>query len=708
MDWTRTGRAILGVLAAGLAGQHAIADDKAPEDTCETITLAGNAEAVEQKLNNVAAISAKALNSNALLLCAAASKYAAARQAVSVVAGESQRSESKQVRLFFHRDASGLATALDKAIGGIGVSQGGPDLLVFKSSGEPGDEVSIRSLKRLITIIDAPRPEITLNAWSVRISSGERESVNAVANTVHETVYSYNRELQEALRRAWLFLSIERNKQDRWAKYFSTYVIDKHDRSSTGLPCQRSDGTGERYKYCLGYEDAFSEVMQPSITNMIGILAGLEGPKLDALVNNLEGRAEGTVIDPSQDPCNSRDEHDYADPARRTGRTPRFYCFREQLQTSLKPKSLELARIRAAMADFLFQYKFSIEYSDDFEAYDYARSAQLLDVELDPLLVAFNHDLVVYLKALQSDLRCHPRGRSSSPPRNCFDAAKDAGYGDSGIVTIRTISGTDSSVSATTQSAFKTTPPPLVQDFLTQLQNTPSAIPSVISKNLPPNGAEALVAFLNSGKAATVNLGRDLNLTATPYTLPGASAAELKITLENKDDANGPTKVTPDGKNVADTANRVGLHALTTNVRVDSLKLFEVSTLSVELSRGRDPIPLIPPLVELPYIPPLLKYPLKPSRAYHQSFAIVSATILPTAADMVNGLRYSRDRGDALADPAKHEFAKTIRDFHGQMLKCIVETTLAEQKAVDKSECRSIQQTPTAALNAAVTDNVIK
>jgi hypothetical protein len=43
------------------------------------------------------------------------------------------------------------------------------------------------------------------------------------------------------------------------------------------------------------------------------------------------------------------------------------------------------------MADFLFQYRLSIEYFHDFDSYDYAKSAQRLDVELDPLLVAFNH-----------------------------------------------------------------------------------------------------------------------------------------------------------------------------------------------------------------------------------------------------------------------------------------------------------------------------
>lgn len=180
------------------------------------------------------------------------------------------------------------------------------------------------------------------------------------------------------------------------------------------------------------------------------------------------------------------------------------------------------------MADFLFQYKFSIEYPHDFDYYDYAASAQHLHVELDPPLVAFNHDLVIYLRDLQHEL------------------GEILVYSENGIVTVRTISRTDSSVSTQSQSSFKTTPPPLANDFLNQLQNPPNAISPVIGRNLPPNAAQALVAFLNSGQGASVTLARDLNLTVTPNTLPGASASELKSSSNPK-----TTAQTGLGKNIS-------------------------------------------------------------------------------------------------------------------------------------------------------------
>ena len=45
------------------------------------------------------------------------------------------------------------------------------------------------------------------------------------------------------------------------------------------------------------------------------------------------------------------------------------------------------------------------------------------------------------------------------------------------------------------------------------------------------------------------------------------------------------------------TGINVSNHKVTTTVRVDALKLFEVSTFSAQLSHGKQPIPLLPPFV---------------------------------------------------------------------------------------------------------------
>jgi hypothetical protein len=581
---------------------------------------------------------------------------------------QKDRPESNQMRVFFHRDLTGLASALDKAVGGIGVSASPPDLLVFKPNGDALDENSLRELKRLITLIDSPRPEIALNAWSVQVSGDDPKGVDQRSKQIRDRVYEYNQRLQEALQRAWRYLGSQRKDRNNWSWPFTQYVLSDFDYNSRKSVCSyhNEDGslTHPEWDYCLGYERAFDKVMQPSIMNMIGILAGLKNPDIYGFVGQLEAQRFA-----GEGGCNDRDE------ALFNAGAIGFECFRDRLSFVLAGGDrIPLARLRAAMADYLFQYKFSFQYLHDLDSYDYAKGAQRLDAELDPLLTAFNYDLLVYLRKIQTELGCTPKG----PKSKCEEPK---GYAESGIVTVRTIGGTDSSVSTQTESSFKTTPAPLVQDFLNQLENVPSALPGVIGKNLAANPADALVAFLNTGKNSAVTLGRDLNLTVSPYTLPGASSAELKITVESKDEGS-PQQIGPDGKTKNDDADRVALNSVTTNVRVDSLKLFEISTLSAELSRWRDPIPLFPPL---PYVKPFIKIPLKPSRVYHQSFAIVSATILPTAADLLNTLRFSGDGVYPIDDKARSELVRTIGPFHAKMLACIADITID-----DGAKCEGI------------------
>jgi hypothetical protein len=656
------------------------------DSSCEVTWFASlpaglTADDIAQKVTNGAVIQVKALNSARLEVCGDSvdTMHAAEKAIEAMIADASKnqppkkdpptgRPESSQMRVFFHRDVAGLASALDKAVGGISVSPAPPDLLVFKPSGDAMDENKLRELKRLVTLVDSPRPEISLNAWSVRVSGNRQDDVDGKAKEVRDKVFQYNQNLQDALRRAWLYLDKPRNDQSGWSRPFTTYVLGNFDYNSGSPVCShhRSDGSLESlaYGYCLGYERAFSKTMQPSIMNMIGILAGLKKPDIDGFIFKLEAEHRPDV---AGGPCDQRDEAIF------DRKAVGFECFRDQLWKSLtSDEMVPLARLRVAMADYLFQYKFSYEYFHDLDSYDYGKSAQRLDAELDPLLVAFNHDLMVYLRKIQSGIRCDPKESKSK-------CGEPKGYAESGIVTVRTIGGTDSSVSTQTQSSFKTTPAPPVQDFLNQLENVPGTLPGVISKNLAPNPADALVAFLNTGKSSTVTLGRDLNLTVSPSTLPGAGSAELKITMESKDEGS-PQQVSPDGKTKNDDADRVAVHSVTTNVRVESLKLFEISTLSAELSRWRDPFPLFPPF---PYVKPLIKIPLKPSRAYHQSFAIVTATILPTAADLLNGLRFDGDGIYPIEDEKRREAVDKIGKFHAKMLACIQKVSFDENAKCD-------------------------
>jgi hypothetical protein len=76
---------------------------------------------------------------------------------------------------------------------------------------------------------------------------------------------------------------------------------------------------------------------------------------------------------------------------------------------------------------------------------------------------------------------------------------------------------------------------------------------------------------------------------------------------------------------------------------VDSIKLFEASSFSAIVERSRSRFPLLPPFVEIPYIGTFAGIPLGTDKEFHSSTAIVSAYVVPTAADIANGLRFVAD-----------------------------------------------------------------
>jgi hypothetical protein len=642
--------------------------------TCQIVDVDGsNAGEIAAKLNKITdRTTVLAPSADKLLVCSEAATITAIQSTIPLMA-HAVHSDSHSVRLFFNRDATSFASALNNAYG-FPVSAVGKDLLVFGTD-KPEDEEHIRELKRWIALLDTPRPEVTIDAWSVQVSSKSPEELSRIAAAVRGIVFDSDQTLRDSLQRGWDYLNARRFDRSYPSPWFRDYVLNRfvYARNKVRSP-QADPGTCGPEGYCLGYLDSFSLRMQPSLSNMIGILAAArsKGPRdlgelVDRFVDKLE--EDGSNPPPETKPseitgaagCEKADEAIYM----MAGRTaPAFNCFRRQLAKSFQANQLML--LRTAIADSLFQYKFAIEYPHDFSSYDYTASAQQLNTQLDPLLVAFNHDVVYFLRHVQQSIL------------NAHDKTID--FASNGIVTVKTISGSDGSVNTGTQSAFAATPAPLAQDFLKNLAGQPSTLTGVLSSNLPPNAAQALAAFLNSSQRVTAMVGRNLNLDVTPVTLPGASSAELAVTLESKDD--GTPSIVTNGTAQNDTTDRITNHKVTTTVRVDSLKLFEISTLSSKMSRGRDPIPLLPPFVQLPYIGSFASYKPKPSLAYHQSFAIVSATILPSAADLINGLRFRDDHTltadqtegavNALPVKERQRLTEQIQKFHRTVIGCIV------------------------------------
>jgi hypothetical protein len=467
---------------------------------CRVVTIPGtNAESIAARMDGiVTGVAAKALSPGSLLVCAAEPTITELARAIpQLSSAQLPKTESHSVRLFYNRNAAEVARVLDNVFPGIKVHSLGSDTLVFATSALDQEE-NIHELKRWIALIDSPRPEVTLNVWSVQLSSKNLPELSEDSDRVRGLVAYQNEQLHEALERAWNDLSQQIQGDDFYDEYFARYISLRAGRG----PAQKFEleSCGED-AYCLGFGGAFRP-LRPALSHMLGVLAAAAGPKAadaagrslaDRFVDCLEGRATCPSLGPKgnasreagAEPARSALEGCEADDENHLRQNPggaAFNCFRQQLKESLEPRRKALLRV--ALADFLFQYKFSVQYPHDFGSYDYAASSQALDSQFDPLLVAFNRDVAIFLKDLQERV-----GKRE-------DKRKGISLSSNGIISVRTLSGIETTVDTTAQSNFQNIPPPLVQDFVKQLGKVEGETPAVLQGNLGAKGAEAVAAFL--------------------------------------------------------------------------------------------------------------------------------------------------------------------------------------------------------------------
>jgi hypothetical protein len=316
---------------------------------------------------------------------------------------------------------------------------------------------------------------------------------------------------------------------------------------------------------------------------------------------------------------------------------------------------LGVGLFRAAIADFLFNYKMSQQYPHEFVSYDLTQSANALNNALNPLIDAFNRDLESYQIFVRADMQYQVEKLNARNDDRCcvkriFGLDKPSFFND-GLVTVRTISGQPTSVSTTSQSFFNASTAPELSALLSSLSGSGgsaagSTTGGTSPTNLPPGigGNFALIAAaLANYQSSFAQIGRQLSFTATPRSLATASSAEIAVVLNADESAGGPLYTGPGANDPAFNTSRVANHDTTTRVRVDSIKLFEVSSFSAIVERSRSRFPLLPPFVEIPYIGTFAGIPLGSAKEFHSSTAIVSAYVVPTAADIAYGLHFVSD-----------------------------------------------------------------
>ncbi|MGB7864308.1 MAG: hypothetical protein WCF74_13020, partial [Candidatus Sulfotelmatobacter sp.] len=367
--------------------------------------------------------------------------------------------------------------------------------------------------------------------------------------------------------------------------------------------------------------------------------------------------------------------------------TVRLQCFKQEAEKLLSsaddpkanaPGPYGVGLFRAAIADFLFNYKMSQHYPHEFDAYYLTQSANNLNNALSPMIDALNRDLWTYQLFVRADMQYRVERLNSRTDERCcvkrlFGLDKPSFFND-GLVTVRTISGQPTTVSTTSQSFLNGSTAPELPALLSSLAaiggaggGSPAASTTTTgtttttttttttggSAASPASGGggatglfgaySALPAVLANYQTTYAQIGRQLSFSATPRSLATASSAEIAVTLNADESAGGPLYTGPGATDPAFNTSRVANHDTTTRVRVDSIKLFEVSSFSAIVERSRSRFPLLPPFVEIPYIGTFAGIPLGSAKEFHSSTAIISAYVVPTAADIAYGLRFVSD-----------------------------------------------------------------
>ncbi len=576
-------------------------------------------------------------------------------------------------RLYHFRHAAAIAAAINKA-------SGSKDVDLVEPLGEADDQLLIlppttadghdpyNDIHRAIAMIDLPRPQLSLQVWSYEIS-GEVKKKNHENNFIDEQGRVLN-EVQkrfDGVRQSVLTandtmtLALQNGFGAIVSKVSTMHRDTFFDPVFYGYLTGRYQDCASANHYCLGYYSALDvpeslagdSMMDSSLSRMLLFLVATKDEYAQATVDE--------ALKAMEDPrC--------PDVEARGDRPPLcFINFRRQLTTLAQRRNLRV--MRAALLDFFFLYKQLYVYFNDFVPYDLQRTAHEVDNLLNPVVDAFDQDLDDFVRRTMEN--------------NAGDKKKFNGLASKGMVHVSAISGTKAQVSGAVDNYFDITPPISLSDILNPNQNAVSALKGI----LEPKEITLLTAVANMGSQPRIHaqVSENVNLTITPTALDTASSAQLDVNFEVGEPTGAAPAAVDSAASKADLLNRVADYKTATQVRVESLKLFEVSSFTMELThpqRGA-PIPLIGQAWEglfgtMPGVDKLFHFPDTSKTIDNRAIAIVRAVVVPTAMDLGQSLGFESDR---VVDPVTNttnamlsvqQIGGKVRPFHKQLIDCVI------------------------------------
>jgi len=635
------------------------------------------------------------------------------------------------VRLYHLRQAANIATVINATVPGNGnpplveaLSDFNNDDLLLILPPAPGQKDNTDNIRRMIASLDEPRPAVSLQVWSYEISAdaelglddrrGRREQAKDIAASYKEfsrAVQDADYQIQQAMANGLATaINIATQMPNFFDSDFQEYLTEKSQN------CVSAD------HYCLGFDTAlkFGAAALPGDPNNAAVVS------FNRFVLLLAAAADSHLLPMIDQTLNEMNTEPL-----------KFKELGRALHLLAQPSNLHM--FRAAVLDFLFQYKWSQAYPDDFDPYYLQRSAQNLDGYLNTLVVALNRDLDRYIES-------HLEFAANQETKR----ARHIGLANYGEVQVNAISGDSAAVSATVNNYFDITQPALLKDLVASLAmgaggggggnsgggnggsagnggggggsggqnssgsgnsgsnsgsdsggNSNSGNSSKSGGSGGGNPVAAAASLLTPWQAVALNalaaasappqlmaqVNAQTTLGVTPISLDTASAAELDLSLQ----VSNPTTTIDAAKGGTssfirqDLANSVANYSVKTKVRVDSLKLFQVSSLSMELTHAQSPVPI--PVVGwaweavfgmVPVMKDFMVIPRAPKTVQNRAIAVVRAVVVPTAMDLGLSLPF---RGDRIDDPltgasvSYNALAQTsykFQEFHHKLMYCIL------------------------------------
>jgi hypothetical protein len=585
-----------------------------------------------------------------------------------------------------------------------------PDMVIFREP-HPGDDAVVAEKSRVVAALDLPRPEMFVGAWSLQLSSAKPQDVVEWTRKIRTTIYGFDQNLQRAIFDGWKVLEQYAADKSYYDRPFHDYLALRYVGDSpkpngpqgfldyhTGVTVSEAARTNldvcKVTRYCLGYTELFHPSRPNLMTMLLTVIAAAQpmNTVMPALYE-MEGRPQGTVTKaPSRETsCLETDFEDYG-----LGRRgPFFECFREATNSYLRPPET-LGLVRSAIANFLFNYKMAFLFPHEFSAYDLDHSADALNAALSPFVTAFNQDIAAYQMVLMNSIR------------NGTGLGKNSkAFSNSGLVNVRTVSGTETTVDTVTQTYLDTTKAPTIPEVLTSMENAESATPAILKSGMGAAVGSAVAGAVGSMQSSEAKIGRGFTIKLMPHSLPAASSAELEIKMNAAETAEPTLYYAGSANGLNDNLSRVGKHETTTKVRIDSLRIFEVSSFFAQLQRSRSRFPILPvPGLEVPYIGSLVGVPRRPGTEYHASIAVLGAIVVPTAADLAYGTSFEADRivesetanfvctwGNLdkclfRVPESRDDLGTGIWKFHQMMLNCLTSSSVTVASLGDSRQTR--------------------